>query len=58
MSKTEDSESKFLCSDCNASFFTDQGLRRHYQWQHGIYCESCPIDMAIEKIVNLFRKNN
>ena len=58
MSKTEDSESKFLCSNCNASFFTDQGLQRHYQWQHGIYCESCPIDMAIEKIVNLFRKNN
>ena len=58
MSKTEDSESKFLCSDCNASFFTDQGLQRHYQWQHGIYCESCPIDAAIEKIVNLFRKNN
>ena len=57
MSKTEDSESKFLCSDCNASFFTDHGLQRHYQWQHGIYCESCPIDMAIEKIVNLFRKN-
>ena len=57
MSKTEDSQSKFLCSNCNASFFTDQGLQRHYQWQHGIYCESCPIDMAIEKIVNLFRKN-
>ena len=53
MSKTEDSRSKFLCSDCNASFLTQQGLQR----QHGIYCESCPIDTAIEKIVNLFRKN-
>ena len=58
MSSGSHPQSQHLCAESGASFFTKEGLEKHFQRQHGIYCESCPIDMAIEKIVNLFRKNN
>jgi len=52
------SQSEYLCDKCAASFFTKEGLEKHFQRQHGIYCETCPIDMAVQKITEIFRQKN
>ena len=56
MSRGSNSQSEYLCNECDASFFTKEGLEKHFQRQHGIYCEVCPIDIAIHKITDIFRK--
>jgi len=56
MSRGSNSQSEYLCDECDASFFTIEGLDKHFQRQHGIYCEACPIDIAINKITDIFRK--
>ena len=56
MSGSNNSFSKFVCTECGASFFTKEGLEKHFQHQHGIYCETCPIDIAVQKITDIFRK--
>jgi DNA-directed RNA polymerase subunit RPC12/RpoP len=55
MSKTEDSQTKYFCGECSASFLTQEGLETHFQRQHG-NCESCPIDTAVQKITDIFRQ--
>ena len=50
------SQSKHSCDECGALFFTKEGLEKHFQKQHGIYCESCPIDTAVQKITDIFRQ--
>ena len=55
MSKTEGSQIKYFCDECSASFLTQDGLEIHLQRQHGNYCDTCPIDMAIEKITSILR---
>ncbi len=54
MSKTEDSQIKKNCGECSASFLTQEGLEIHFQRQHGNHCETCPIDLAVKKIKNIF----
>ena len=49
MSSGSHPQSQHLCAECEASFFTKEGLEKHFQRQHGIYCESCPIDTAVQK---------
>ena len=56
MSRGSNSQSEHLCDECGASFFTKEGLEKHFQRQHGIYCETYPIDVAIHKITDIFRK--
>ena len=48
---------KFKCNKCSVEFVSEQKLMDH-QKDHasGIYCESCPIDMAISKLVKLLRR--
>jgi DNA-directed RNA polymerase subunit RPC12/RpoP len=56
MSSGSHPQSQHLCAECGASFFTKEGLEKHFQRQHGIYCETCPIDIAVQKITDIFRK--
>ena len=49
MSSGSHSRSQHLCNECGASFFTKEGLEKHFQRQHGNYCDMCPIDTAIQK---------
>ena len=56
MSKGSHSQPECLCDKCGASFFTKEGLEKHFQRQHGIYCETCPIDTAVQKITDIFRQ--
>jgi len=53
MTRGSHSQSEHLCDQCDASFFTKEGLEKHFQRQHGIYCESCPIDTAVQKITDI-----
>ena len=55
MPKNQDSQTKYYCDECSASFLTQEGLEIHFQRQHGNYCDTCPIDMAIQKITNMPR---
>jgi len=55
VSEIKDSQRGYFCDECNASFFTQEGLETHSQRQHGVCCETCPIDSFVEKVANLFR---
>ena len=57
MSKAEGIKAKYHCDECDASFFTQEGLETHFQRQHGSCSELCPIDTAVQKITNIFRHN-
>ena len=48
MSSGSHPRSQNICSECDASFFSREGLEKHFQKQHGVYCESCPIDTAVQ----------
>ena len=56
MSSGTHPQSQHICSECHASFFTKEGLEKHFQKQHGVHCESCPIDTAVQKITDIFRQ--
>jgi len=56
VSEIKNSQRGYFCDECNASFFTQEGLETHSQRQHGVYCETCPIDMAVQKITDIFRQ--
>jgi len=55
VSEIKNSQRGYFCGECNASFFTQEGLETHSQRQHGVCCETCPIDSFVEKVANLFR---
>ena len=57
MSRGSNSQSEHLCDECDASFLTQEGLETHFQRQHGNHCETCPIDLAVQKITKIFRHN-
>jgi len=56
MSGSNNSFSKSVCTECGASFLTSHGLDVHFEKQHGIYCETCPIDIITKKIVSIFKQ--
>lgn len=54
----EDFKSKFSCKECNVPFESEEKLNHHLQSHSGIYCETCPMDMAIRGIKKLFQRKN
>ena len=56
MGESKKNTSKIYCDKCDSVFESRKKYEKHYS-KHlsGVYCESCPIDTAIEKIVNLFK---
>ena len=56
MHRAKISQSDHICDKCSASFFTLDGLKTHFQRQHGIYCETCPHDAAVQKITSVFKQ--
>lgn len=44
------------CTECNVEFESKGKLEEH-KANHSVYCETCPIDMAIRGISKLFRRN-
>jgi len=55
--KNEKSNNVFTCEQCSVNFHSNEEFNEH-QKQHtsGVYCESCPFDIAIEKILKLFKR--
>lgn len=49
-------EPKTRCTECNMEFESKEKLEEH-KTNHSVYCETCPIDMAIRGISKLFRRN-
>ena len=54
--KKKESSSKFRCKECNSEFNSDEELNLHLKNHTSeVYCDSCPIDMAVQKFVKLFK---
>jgi hypothetical protein len=49
-------ESENRCAECNITFETKENLEKHKE-NHSVVCTVCPIDMAIQGISKLFRRN-
>ncbi|MBA4454679.1 MAG: hypothetical protein ACO2Y5_05540 [Nitrosopumilaceae archaeon] len=48
---------KVYCSKCDLIFESRERFEKHVDaHSSGIECEECPIDTAISKFVNLFRR--
>ncbi len=51
--------SKVYCSKCDLVFESREKFDRHFDSHYSsVSCESCPIDTAIAKFVNLFRRKS
>lgn len=49
--------SKIYCEKCDSVFDSRKRYEEHYsKHSSGVYCESCPIDVVVQKIVNLFKR--
>lgn len=53
---SKEHKSKFNCKECNMSFESEGQLNLHLKNHAEVYCESCPIDMAIRGIKKLFQR--
>jgi peptide subunit release factor 1 (eRF1) len=50
-------ENKIKCGECNMEFESKEKLEEHKTNHSAVYCDTCPIDMAIRRISKLFRRN-
>ena len=49
--------SKIYCDKCDSIFESRKKYDEHYsKHSSGISCESCPLDIAVEKIIGLFKR--
>ena len=56
-SKNKDNISKIYCEKCDTVFDSKKKYEAHsFKHSSGVSCESCPLDIAVEKIVNLFKR--
>jgi predicted SprT family Zn-dependent metalloprotease len=54
--KKKDASPKFRCKECDAEFESEEKLNLHLKNHISeVYCDSCPIDMAVQKFVKLFK---
>ena len=50
---------KVYCSRCDSVFESREKFEKHLERHNtGVSCESCPIDTAISKLVNLFKRKS
>ncbi len=50
---------KVYCSQCDLIFKSREKFERHFDTHYSsVTCEACPIDTAITKFVNLFRRKS
>jgi RNase P subunit RPR2 len=53
----KDDISKIYCEKCDTVFYSKKKYEAHYsKHSSGVSCDSCPLDIAVEKIVNLFKR--
>ncbi len=50
---------KVYCSKCDLIFKSREKFERHFDaHSSNVICEECPVDTAIAKFVNLFRRKS
>ncbi len=50
---------KIYCEKCDSVFDSREKFEKHFEkHSSSVSCESCPLDMAISTLVNLFRRKN
>ena len=50
---------KVYCEKCDLVFESREKFENHFDsHSSSVACEVCPIDTAIEKFINLFRRNS
>jgi hypothetical protein len=50
---------KVYCEKCDLVFESREKFENHFDSHSSkVVCEVCPIDTAIEKFINLFRRNS
>ena len=47
---------KVYCSRCDMVFDSREKFEKHMANHSSVGCEVCPIDMAISKLIGLFKK--
>jgi hypothetical protein len=47
---------KIYCEKCNDVFESREKFDKHFEKHSSVSCESCPLDVAVEKITKLFRR--
>lgn len=55
-SSTRENVSKIYCEKCDEIFDSREKYERHTLKHSGVSCESCPIDMILEKIISFFKR--
>ncbi|MFB5605084.1 MAG: hypothetical protein ACE5Q5_07290 [Nitrosarchaeum sp.] len=49
---------KVYCTRCDLIFDSRKAFEKHLFSHSNVVCEVCPIDIAISKFLNLFRKKS
>lgn len=58
-SSPRENVSKIYCEKCDEIFDSRQKYEQHSsKHSTGTSCESCPIDMILEKIIGFFKRKN
>jgi len=53
---TKKTASKIYCEKCDTIFDSKKKFEEHQHNSSQVSCESCPLDSAIQKFTNLFRR--
>ena len=58
-SSTRENVSKIYCEKCDEIFDSREKYESHTsKHKSDVSCESCPIDMVIDKIIGFFKRKN
>ena len=47
---------KVYCLQCDSVFENREKFEKHFEKHSGVSCESCPLDVAVQKFTNLFKR--
>lgn len=48
---------KIYCEKCDSVFESREKFEKHFEKHSSVSCESCPLDVFVDKITKLFRRN-
>ena len=55
LDKSKKIVNKIYCEKCNSIYDSREKYEKHLDNHSGVSCESCPLDVAVQKFVNLFK---
>lgn len=56
MNDSKNNINKIYCEKCDAVFESREKFDKHFEKHSSTSCESCPLDIAIEKLAKLFKR--